>query len=475
MSLPKIIHIVWIGDESKRPDPWIKTWKALNPGYEVRVWGNDAVRAETWILGDQINAWLGREINGAADIIRWEILFRYGGLAFDADSACVRPLEDWLIEPDCFAAWEHELLRPGLIAAGALGFVPNHFLVGHILKDIVEDPDPYGGMAWQKLGPQRITDTFRKLNFPNLTVYPSHFFFPKHHSGFEYGGKGPVFARQFWGSTHRGWGTENADAIAFDVQATHAESQLTTALSPAPMPAPHPAGIAAAPAKALIERGAANYFYLQKLTVTDVPQRLPYLRTLCKDRRVLHVGCTDFPVFDPQRNLHIQLHDICRTIDGLDTDIDGMAVLSTHVAGRYYSSASAIAECYDLVLVPETIEHVGNIQVFLQELDGIDFEEILITAPCLLGWNQCFNYRNFPGARSDLLVAPDDYFEEIHPDHKAWFTPYTLANCVEQFTTWRVDSIMFLEAKRMTAVRCSKRRATSPAGLADVRTDAMVG
>ena len=453
MPLPKIIHVVWIGDESKRPDRWIATWKKLNPRYEVRVWGNDAVRAEPWIMGDQINAWLGREINGAADIIRWEILFRYGGLAFDADSACVRPIEDWLVEPDCFAAWEHELLRPGLIAAGALGFVPGHFLVGHILKDIIEDPDPFDGMAWQKLGPQRITDTFRKLNFPNLTIYPSHFFFPKHHSGFEYGGKGPVFARQFWGSTHRGWGTENADAAAFDPEVAAGGPSVEEKAPAAPAVAVQPAE---APGS-IIERGTADYFYLQKLKVRDVPERLPYLRALCEGRRVLHVGCTDFPVFDPARNLHIQIHDVCRTIDGLDTDVDGMAVLERYVPGRYFQSASDIKGDYDVVIVPETIEHVSNIQLFLHQLNGIDFREVMITAPCLLGWNRCFNYRDYQGLRSNLLTEPDDYLEEVHPDHKAWFTPYTLANCVEQFTPWRIEEIMFIESKRMTAVRCTKQ------------------
>ena len=454
MSLPKIIHIVWIGDESKRPDAWIATWKKLNPQYEVRVWGNDAVRAEPWILGTQINAWLNREINGAADIIRWEILFRYGGLAFDADSACVRPLEDWVIEPDCFAAWEHELLRPGLIAAGALGFVPNHFLVGHILKDIIEDPNPFDGMAWQKLGPQRITDTLRKLSFPNLTIYPSHYFFPRHHSGFEYSGAGPIFARQFWGSTHRGWGTENADASSFDPEAA-AAAPLVEA-EPAGLVVDSAAQTTAERTPAIIERGAANYFYLQKLKVTDVPERLPYLRALCDGQRVLHVGCTDFPVFDPKRNLHIQIHDVCRTIDGLDTDIAGMEVLQKYVEGNYYQTTCQIKDSYDLVIVPETIEHVPNIEVFLKSLDTVDFRQIMITAPCLMGWNNCFNYRDYKGIRSDLLIEEDDYLEEVHPDHKAWFTPYTLANCVEQFTPWRIDSIMFLESKRMTAVHCSK-------------------
>lgn len=460
MPIPKTIHIVWIGDETKRPDAWIATWRALNPTYEVRVWGNDAVRAENWLLGDQINAWAGREINGAADIIRWEILFRYGGLAFDADSACVKPLEDWLIQPSCFAAWEHEILRPGLIAAGALGFVPDHFLIGHILKDIIEDPDPFGGMAWQKLGPQRITDTLRKLSFPNLTIYPSHYFFPRHHSGFEYSGQGPVFARQFWGSTHRGWGTENPDATEFQAAPPEAARQVPPPPAEQDPPSGEPAVAAvqsSARSPALIERGAADYFYLQRLTVTDVPARLPYLRDLCAGRKVLHVGCTDFPVFDPNRNLHIQLHDVCAAIDGLDTDVDGMAALAQHVTGHYFRSADEVQGRYDIVIVPETIEHVDNIKSFLQELDGVDFGEIIITAPCLLGWNNCFNYRDYSGSRSHLLVAHDDYLEEVHPDHKAWFTPYTLANCVEQFTPWRIESIMFFEGKRMTAVRCAKR------------------
>ena len=62
-----------------------------------------------------------RELNGVADIMRYEILFNEGGIALDADSLCLRPLEDWVLESAAFAAWEHEHIRPGLIAAGAMG------------------------------------------------------------------------------------------------------------------------------------------------------------------------------------------------------------------------------------------------------------------------------------------------------------------------------------------------------------------
>ena len=210
MPIPKTIHVIWIGDEAKRPDEAIRSWGDRNPGYELRVWGNEDLRSPDWMLGDLIHRWSGREMNGAADIMRWEILFRHGGVAVDADSACVRPLEDWLLEPDAFAVWENEIARPGLIATGAMGFAPHHFLVGSVLKDIAADPQPFGGAAWQKLGPQRLTDTVRRLRFINITVYPSHYFLPRHFTGVDYSGAGPVFAQQFWSSTFRSYGSKPA-------------------------------------------------------------------------------------------------------------------------------------------------------------------------------------------------------------------------------------------------------------------------
>jgi len=208
VRIPKLIHLIWIGDQSKRPSRWMETWKEQNPSYEVKIWGNDEVRAEKWMLGEQIIGWSNREMNGAADVLRWEILYKYGGLAFDADSICIRPLEDWLLEPSCFAAWENEITRPGLIATGAMGFPPQHPLIGTIINDIRADPNLYGGMAWQKVGPLRLTETVRKHKYINITIYPSHYFFPRHLTGLEYTGSGHIFAKQYWSSTHHGWGKE---------------------------------------------------------------------------------------------------------------------------------------------------------------------------------------------------------------------------------------------------------------------------
>jgi mannosyltransferase OCH1-like enzyme len=139
------------------------------------------------------------ELCGVADMMRWEILHRYGGFAVDADSVCIRPLESWLFEPEVFACWENEISRPGLIANGYVYSHPGNILIARIIDDIYDLPDVTTDLAWRVTGPQRLTDTVRDLGYTGLTIYPSHYFMPEHFNGTRYTGSGPVFAKQFWG------------------------------------------------------------------------------------------------------------------------------------------------------------------------------------------------------------------------------------------------------------------------------------
>ncbi|MGC4026582.1 MAG: glycosyltransferase [Mesorhizobium sp.] len=199
----RCIHVVWVGDESRRPDNCIETWRQKNPDWEIRVWGNAELRTTNWRNLKHIKSMIAKELNGVADLMRWEILFAQGGFAIDADAICLRPLEDWLFEPDVFAAWENEWTRPGLIAAGYVYARPGNRLIGQIVQDLHARPDMSGGMAWQITGPGRITETVKSIKYRDLTVYPSHYFMPEHLSGAKYTGQGPVFARQLWGSTNK--------------------------------------------------------------------------------------------------------------------------------------------------------------------------------------------------------------------------------------------------------------------------------
>lgn len=211
MTISKLLHFVWVGDQSRRPDDCIESWRRLNPNYDVIIWDNDAFAKTEWHNIQHIYEMIPRELNGVADMMRYEILYQHGGIALDADSYCLRPLEDWLLEPNEFACWENELLRPGLIACGAMGSIKNSPFFGQIIKDIALTDSVVKDLAWKTVGPLRLTEAWKKYHYP-LTIYPSHYFLPNHFSGEPYKGAGPVFADQVWGSTRNAYISQSKSA-----------------------------------------------------------------------------------------------------------------------------------------------------------------------------------------------------------------------------------------------------------------------
>lgn len=203
--IPRTLHFIWVGDESKRPSRCIQSWIDLHPGWKIRIWGNQDLAGRTWFNRAHMEAMAAREWNGVADMMRWEILFDEGGVLVDADSVCLKALPDWILECEAFACWENELIRPGLIAAGYFGTVPRNPFLAQIIDAIQRKPTVVDRMAWASVGPLHLTEVWKEAGYGNLTILPSHFFIPRHFTGVEYTGPGPVYAQQEWGSTLRSY------------------------------------------------------------------------------------------------------------------------------------------------------------------------------------------------------------------------------------------------------------------------------
>jgi mannosyltransferase OCH1-like enzyme len=199
--IPKKLHIVWVGDESKRPDNCINTWRTHNPDWDIKVWGNADLANNAWRNARHMQDMWKHELCGVADLMRYEILYEHGGFAVDADSVCLKPLPDWLLEADEFTCWESEHERLGLLAIGYLAAQQASPFIGQIIEDIYADKTVVDRPAWQSTGPARLTEIWQRFKY-GLTIYPSHYFIPRHFAGAEYKGTGHVFAKQFWGSTH---------------------------------------------------------------------------------------------------------------------------------------------------------------------------------------------------------------------------------------------------------------------------------
>lgn len=199
--IPKTIHIIWIGDPSRAPSECINSWISKNSSYEIKIWGNDELNSLNWHNKHHIDKLLSCGFyNGAADLMRYEILYNFGGVYVDADSICLNGLEDWLLHTDDFVSWENEHIMPGLLGNGVIGAKRNSNFLKTVILDAALKSDVCDQHPWLTVGPKLITDVWKKNQF-RLTIYPSHFFYPNHRSGFKYDGTGQVFCDQLWAST----------------------------------------------------------------------------------------------------------------------------------------------------------------------------------------------------------------------------------------------------------------------------------
>jgi mannosyltransferase OCH1-like enzyme len=157
MSIPKILHQLWIGPKPA-PSKHMETWKAKNTDFEYIYWNEEEIKNRNITFKCQSAIDGMEEINGKADIMRWEILYKYGGFFEDADSIAIEPISDELMSKTAFAGYENEIATPGLIATGTMGFTKRHRLCRDAIHWIRKNPTSFaktGRKAWQNVGPLR--------------------------------------------------------------------------------------------------------------------------------------------------------------------------------------------------------------------------------------------------------------------------------------------------------------------------------
>lgn len=438
--IPKTFHFIWVGDEGKRPDNCIDTWRAAHPDWAFRLWGNAELDGRDWVNARHMAEMRGRELNGVADMMRWEILLEHGGVVFDADSICAAPLDDALLDCEAFACWESEIARPGLIAAGYFGCTPGNPFVRRIIEDIAAAPSVVHDMAWKTVGPQRLTDCYRRHRYTPLRIYPSHYFIPRHFTGVAYEGTDKVYAHQLWGTTLRSY--DRLHAADVSAVAAPVPGPVAAPEPPAPVSAPAPAP---APAVSPLERIHSPYF-LQRVPVsTELAGlgRVEVLAGLCAGQRVLHVGCADWPITDPRTSLHVALEPHCAALDGLDPHGEALEALRPHVSGRLFTDFAEATGRYDVVLVPEVMEHVPDVAGFLAQLEAVDAGLYLISVPDAF---QC-RERHF-----DYRADTGEFLEGVHPDHNAWYSPFTFANTLRKYSGLNLERMWFFNRISLLAL-----------------------
>jgi hypothetical protein len=172
--IPRTFHHIWLGPDPLPHEhgPWIKSWKRHHPDWEFRLWTEDdlpedPIRPEVL---ERLRAPVER-----ADILRLEIIYRYGGVYLDTDLECLRPLDPYLDGQE-FVGVCH---KPGRITNTAIAAVPRHPLLERALQE-VNPMEMYWTSASERLkevaGPLLLDRLV--ADFPDIRLLDPPVFFP---------------------------------------------------------------------------------------------------------------------------------------------------------------------------------------------------------------------------------------------------------------------------------------------------------
>jgi SAM-dependent methyltransferase len=146
---------------------------------------------------------------------------------------------------------------------------------------------------------------------------------------------------------------------------------------------------------------------------------------LCAGKTVLHLGFVDEGLLEDRLRerswLHARLEQVTRKLVGVDISEEGvnrakeLGYEDCYVGDVEKLSAVPFPRLdYDIVLVPDIIEHLANPGLFLAELYQIVTNSVvvLITTPSALSIKTLF----YPLVRTEV----------VHPDHNFYYSPTTL-------------------------------------------------
>ncbi|MBD3231838.1 hypothetical protein GF322_04215 [Candidatus Dependentiae bacterium] len=139
-SIPKIIHQIWFGQ--KIPPNyinWQKTWKQKHPKWKYIFW-NEKKLNQYFVAGlfnQKLFNKAKKNENYAqmADIARYEIIHKFGGIYVDCDCQAIKSFDKLVQSYDFFACLEH--IENGLVVGNAtFGAKPNHPILAQCLQNI---------------------------------------------------------------------------------------------------------------------------------------------------------------------------------------------------------------------------------------------------------------------------------------------------------------------------------------------------
>lgn len=203
--IPKTFHQIWVGDKPI-PDELLRqaaTWRTHHPEWRTVLWAERPEEMPTGVwetvrgLPPIINQWLYENLAryigaravlaGRSDILRYEIIARFGGVYLDMDVECFEPIDELLEGVRLFVCDQYNAGCGNYM----FGAVPNHPAMWSAVRELdakrreadqrfAREDKTHGGHdlcpVLQFTGPSHLNPILRR--HPDLVIFPYQLFNP---------------------------------------------------------------------------------------------------------------------------------------------------------------------------------------------------------------------------------------------------------------------------------------------------------
>jgi len=176
-------------------------------------------------------------------------------------------------------------------------------------------------------------------------------------------------------------------------------------------------------------------------------QRVDLIKELCADKKVLHLGCANYPYtkdsIESKMLLHFDLKKIAGELYGFDFDQPGLDILAGEGAKNLYRvdlerlDEVPLSETFDVIVAGEMIEHLNNVGLFLNGIQRFMTKDSLLLITTINAYcGMRFLWYGLRGRRGKQ--------EPVHPDHVAYYSYSTLSLLLQRHSL-TVDEFLFYD------------------------------
>jgi mannosyltransferase OCH1-like enzyme len=152
IRIPKIFHRVWLGG---KPMPrefvlWGQSWVEHHPGWVMKVWTEENMPKLANAYQYERAVCLAQR----ADIVRYELMLRHGGVYLDTDLECIQNIQPLLEDADLVVTSNRAHDNPEWLSNAIFGCTKGHPAMAELVLAL---PSNWNTDTWLSLGPPFFT------------------------------------------------------------------------------------------------------------------------------------------------------------------------------------------------------------------------------------------------------------------------------------------------------------------------------